>query len=283
MTIVTDPRAMQETAGALRAAGHRIAFVPTMGALHEGHLALFRAASSMGDPVVGSVFVNPTQFGAGEDFEQYPRNLETDAAMAEAAGCSIVFAPTPGSMYPGGFSTFVDVEGLTAVLEGRSRPGHFRGVATVVTKLLHIVAPHVVVFGQKDAQQVVVIRRIVEDLNLNVALEVVPTVRAHDGLALSSRNAFLTPAHRAEAPVLYRALQDAEKRIRDGERAAETIRGGMAAMIAGSSSGIIDYVSVAHGRSLQELDRIPPATPLLLSLAVRFGSTRLIDNIPLTV
>ncbi len=283
MTIVTDPRAMQETAQALRAAGHRIAFVPTMGALHDGHLALFRAASAMGDRVVGSVFVNPTQFGAGEDFERYPRNLETDAAMAEGAGCSMVFAPTPGSMYPMGFSTFVNVEGLTAVLEGRSRPGHFRGVATVVAKLLHIVAPHVVVFGQKDAQQVVVIRRMVEDLNLNVTIEVVPTVRAHDGLALSSRNAFLTPAQRAEATVLYGALQDAEQRIHGGERAAETIRSSMAAMITGSSSGIIDYVSVAHGRSLQELDRIPSATPLLLSLAVRFGSTRLIDNVPLTV
>lgn len=282
MTIITDPRTMQEQVAAIRADRHRVALVPTMGALHEGHLTLFRRARRLADVVAGSVFVNPAQFGPGEDLERYPRNLEEDARLAEAAGCTLLFAPSAGDMYPPGYSTYVDVEGLTSLLEGRSRPGHFRGVATVVTKLLLIVGPDVALFGQKDAQQVAVIRRMVEDLNIPVQLHVVPTVRESDGLAMSSRNFYLTPAQRAEAPVLFQVLQDAELCIRGGERDAEALRRRMAATITGATSGVIDYVSVADGATLQEFEHIPSGRAVLLSLAVRFGSTRLIDNIPLT-
>jgi pantoate--beta-alanine ligase len=254
-----------------------------MGALHEGHLGLIACAREHSDAVVTSVFVNPTQFGRGEDFERYPRNLAGDTQKAGEAGSDYVFAPSASALYPQGYRTYVEVEHLSGLLEGKIRPGHFRGVTTIVTKLFHIVMPHVAVFGQKDAQQVAVIRRMTQDLNFAVELVVIPTVREADGLARSSRNVYLTPGQRAEAPVLYRALRRAEQRIREGSTDAGTVREEMRVMIEESSTGVIDYLSVAHGETLEELSALVTGTPVLLSLAVRFGSTRLIDNIPVEI
>jgi len=273
------PDAVQRRADAWRAAGKQIALVPTMGALHEGHTTLMRQARIQADVLVASVFVNPTQFGKGEDFTRYPRPLERDVQMASEAGVDLVFAPEPGTMYPAGYATFIEVEGITAVLEGAIRPGHFRGVATIVTKLLNIVKPHMAFFGQKDAQQVAVIKRMVSDLNIDCRLMIVPTVREADGLALSSRNTYLTPQQRREAPVLYRSLQVAERRIREGNADAEGVVEEMRALISTSSSGAIDYFSVADAETLQEIRGRVPACGILVSLAVRFGATRLIDNI----
>ncbi len=275
--------AMAQVSERLRLQGKRIALVPTMGALHEGHLALIARARAQSDAVVTSVFVNPTQFGRGEDFERYPRTLPADRRKAAEAGTHYIFAPSAPAMYPPQFSTYVQVEQITDVLEGRARPGHFRGVATIVTKLFNIVMPHLALFGQKDAQQVAVIRRMTQDLNFAIELVIVPTVRETDGLAMSSRNAYLTPAQRTEAPVLYRALGWAEQQIREGTTDAAAIREGMRTMIEHSSTGVIDYLSIAHGETLQELSSLVVGTPVLLSLAVRFGTTRLIDNIPVVV
>lgn len=283
MIIVHDPAAMRQRADDARRSGKTIAFVPTMGALHAGHLALIREACGHGDSVVTSIFVNPTQFGVGEDFERYPRNLDKDAALAAGAGSDVVFAPSAGAMYPQGFATFVSVEGITGLLEGESRPGHFRGVATVVAKLCLIVNPHVLLLGQKDGQQVAVVRRMLTDLNIPVRLVVVPTVREKDGLAMSSRNVYLTPGQRAEAPVLYASLRMAEQRLREGEKDAESVRAAMRSLITSGSQGVIDYVSVARGDTLEELTVITPPLPVMISLAVRFGPTRLIDNISLTL
>lgn len=273
---------MQRLADEWRRTGRRIAFVPTMGALHEGHTTLMRRAREEGDAVVASIFVNPTQFGKGEDFDKYPRMLDRDLRLAREAGVDVVFAPTAGSMYPPGYASYVDVEGITGVLEGASRPGHFRGVATIVLKLLNIVKPHTVYFGQKDAQQVAVVRRMMADVNVDCELVVVPTVREADGLALSSRNAYLTPDQRKEAPVLYRALQRGEERLRQGGADASAIKQEMRTIITEGSSGVIDYVSIADAERLQEIDGPLPDAPVLLSLAVRFGTTRLIDNIPVS-
>ena len=274
-----SPVAMQRMADAWRMAGKRIAFVPTMGGLHEGHTTLMRNARHDADVLVVSVFVNPTQFGKGEDFERYPRMLDRDVQRAGEAEVDLVFAPDAGAMYPAGYATYVDVEGITTVLEGAARPGHFRGVATVVTKLLNIVKPHVVYFGQKDAQQVAVIMRMMNDLNIDIALVVVPTVREPDGLAMSSRNIYLTEQQRSESPVLYRALQLGERRLRQGKVHAADATKEMRALIATSSSGVIEYISIADAGSLQELHGPVVDRPVLISLAVRFGTTRLIDNI----
>lgn len=262
-----------------RSSGVNIAFVPTMGALHEGHAALMKHARKEGGVLVASIFVNPTQFGKGEDFGKYPRTLERDMELAREAGADVVFAPDSSAMYPPGYSTYVNVEGITSVLEGASRPGHFRGVATVVTKLLNIVKPHAAYFGQKDAQQVAVIARMVSDLNIDCRLVIVPTVREPDGLAMSSRNAYLTPVQRNEAPVLHRALQAAEKAVKAGKADAEYVRADMRRYITASSSGAIDYVSIANAETLEELNGPVTGVPVLISLAVRFGTTRLIDNI----
>ena len=280
--ILPDPAEFQRSAEAFRRDGKRIALVPTMGALHEGHCSLIRIARGLGDVVMTTLFVNPTQFGAGEDFERYPRDLKRDAAAAEASGSDLLFAPQVRAMYPDGYATFVQVEGITDLLEGAVRPGHFRGVATVVVKLLNLAKPHTAVFGQKDAQQVAVIRRAVSDLNLDVAIVVGPTVREPDGLAMSSRNAYLSAAQRREAPVLYRALQLAEGRVRAGERRSAPILEEMRGLIERSTSGRIDYLSVADPLTMQEVSDIPAGRELLVSLAVRFGATRLIDNIRLT-
>jgi pantoate--beta-alanine ligase len=274
---------MQRTVDALRSAGKRIGVVPTMGALHEGHLTLIREAQKRTDVVVTTVFVNPKQFGEGEDFECYPRDLESDTQSAVDAGSDYIFAPATDTMYPAGFATGVDVGGVTEVLEGKSRPGHFRGVATVVAKLFNITKPHVAVFGQKDAQQVVVIRRLVRDLNFDVELVVVPTVRELDGLAMSSRNAYLTAEQRKQAPILFQSLTLAGQMVAGGERMRDRIVGEMEAMIRSRSAAIVDYISVADGETLEEQRECLPGRSLLISMAVRFGTTRLIDNITVTV
>ncbi len=281
MKILTDPRGMQHDADALRRAGRRIAVVPTMGALHEGHLTLIREARSRADVVVVTLFVNPAQFGAGEDFDRYPRDRDRDAARAGDAGADILFAPDAAAMYGPGYQTSLSVEQVSLPLEGAARPGHFRGVATIVAKLFIATAPHVAVFGQKDAQQVAVVRRLIRDLGFDIELVVVPTVRESDGLALSSRNASLTPEQRRQAPVLFAALRRAEELIRAGERSGESVVRAMRTMIESGTGGVIDYCSVANGESLLELRQIPDGASVLVSLAVRFGTTRLIDNIHL--
>jgi pantoate--beta-alanine ligase len=280
--LIHETAAMQQTMEDQRRAGRRIAVVPTMGALHEGHLSLIRMARENADVVVTTVFVNPAQFGPREDFEKYPRDIGRDSTLATSAGTDYVYAPAVNSLYPEGYRTYVEVENLSTVLEGRFRPGHFRGVATIVVKLLNITKPHVAVFGQKDAQQVVIIRRAVDDLNIDVEIVVGPTVRESDGLAMSSRNAYLTQEQRAQAPVLYQALLLGERRLRDGKPCAQVIEE-LTAFITRRSAAALDYISVADGNTLEELAAPQEGRPILLSLAARFDSTRLIDNITLTL
>jgi pantoate--beta-alanine ligase len=251
--------------------------VPTMGALHEGHLSLVRRARAECDYVGVSIFVNPAQFGANEDLTHYPRDLARDLALLEALGVDLVWAPAPDDVYPRAFQTWVEVEKVSLGLEGGRRPGHFRGVATVVAKLFNVFTPDKAFFGQKDAQQVVVIQRMVEDLNFPVEIVVCDTVRDSDGLALSSRNVYLSPAERAAAPVLYRALSAARTEYGNGERSAARMRAVMKAVLDSEPLAIVDYLSVADPLTLAECDRA--GEDVLLSLAVRFGHTRLIDNI----
>lgn len=255
-------------------------FVPTMGALHEGHLSLVRLARERCPRVAASIFVNPTQFNDKRDLERYPRDLERDAEMLRGAGCDVVFVPEPGEIYPEGFSTAIDVGPVTRPLEGSMRPGHFNGVAVVVTKLLNIVRPSHAVFGQKDAQQLAVIRRMVRDLDLAVEIVAGPTMREADGLAMSSRNALLTVEDRAAAPVLYRALTSARDAHAAGERDGEALRARMTVLLKAEPRAAAEYVSVADPTTLAELDRVGPVGALA-SLAVRFGAVRLIDNVVL--
>lgn len=283
MLVIDRVAPMGAAADGLRRDGRRIAFVPTMGALHDGHLSLMRLARGMADALVVSVFVNPAQFGRGEDFESYPRDAARDASLAEGAGADILFLPSTAGIYPEGHATWVDVGPIATVLEGRSRPGHFRGVATVVAKLFNIVRPHVAVFGQKDAQQVAVIRRMVADLDFDVRVVAAPTVREPDGLAMSSRNAYLSPAERAQAPALRRSLDAALRLIAAGERDCARITGTMARIVSAEPSAAIDYISVADAVTLSEITTLAPGTTALISLAVRIGSTRLIDNDTVTL
>lgn len=255
--------------------------VPTMGYLHDGHLSLVAQARQENECVAATIFVNPTQFSVNEDLSTYPRSPERDLGLLEAAGCNIVFVPSDEEMYPAGFQTAVTVKNVTRTLEGASRPEHFGGVATVVTKLFNIVQPTRAYFGQKDAQQTIVLKQLVRDLNFNLELVVCPTVREADGLALSSRNAYLSAEQRAQAPAIYAALSAASAQIEAGERDAEKIRRLIRETIEAQSLSRIDYVSVANGRTLEELDTIQG--DVLLSTAVFFDKTRLIDNIPLTV
>jgi len=254
--------------------------VPTMGYLHEGHLALVRHAKAACDHVAVTIFVNPTQFGPNEDLRRYPRDLQRDLHLLEQEGVGLVFVPSVAELYPQPYRTFVDVEGVTAPLEGARRPGHFRGVATVVCKLFNIVGADRAYFGQKDAQQTVVIKQMVRDLHMPTEIVVVPTVREHDGLALSSRNVYLNSEQRRAAPVLFRSLQTAQALYNNGERSAETIRTTAEQILAQEPLAQIDYVSVADAQTLDEIvDQIHNGA--LLSLAVRFGTTRLIDNLVL--
>lgn len=264
-----------------RALGKSIGFVPTMGYFHEGHLTLMREARKECDVVVVSLFVNPLQFGPKEDFAEYPRNFERDVSMARAEGVDAIFAPDEREMYPPGFCTYVEVEGLTRGLCGRSRPGHFRGVTTVVSKLFNIVQPDRAYFGQKDAQQLLVVRRMVEDLNMPLEVVAVPIVREPDGLAMSSRNVYLSPEQRRAATVLYRSLVAAEKAVAGGERDVEKIRALVVDMIRSEPLAEIDYVEILSWPELKEISRLDGKA--LLALAVKFGRTRLIDNTVLEV
>jgi len=267
---------MQRLARALRNRG-KVGFVPTMGHLHGGHLELVRVARRHSDFVVVSIFVNPTQFGPGEDFGRYPRDFGTDRKLLAGAGADVVFHPDAKSMYPPGFATYIEVGRLTRHLCGRSRPGHFRGVATVVAKLFNIVRPHVAVFGQKDAQQAFVVKRMVRDLAFDTRIVVVPTVREPDGLAMSSRNTYLTPDERRQAPVLYRSLRLAREMVEGGEGSAARVKAAMRRVIARESGGRIDYVEVTDTDELAPVKRI--SGEVLIALAVSFGRTRLIDNV----
>lgn len=262
-----------------RAAGHRVALVPTMGFLHEGHLALVRRARELGDAVWVSIFVNPTQFGPGEDFERYPRDLERDAALLEAESVDVLFAPTVEEMYPREPVVEIAFSSMDRVLCGAARPGHFAGVGLVVAKLFNIVEPHVAVFGQKDAQQALLIRRLVGDLSFPVEIEVAPTVREADGLAMSSRNTYLSPGQRAAAPVLYRALRTAGEAIAAGERDPTAVEELLRAIVEAEPLAELEYAVCVDAETLGRPERI--SRPVLLALAVRFGATRLIDNLPI--
>jgi|ERR1051326_3085791 pantoate--beta-alanine ligase len=278
MKLVADLRGMQRMAEDLRREGRRISVVPTMGFLHEGHLSLIRIARQNSDTVITTIFVNPTQFSPTEDFESYPRDLERDKRLAESAGSDLLFVPAPDEMYPKEYLTFVTVEKITDVLEGKVRPSHFRGVVTVVAKLINLTKPHVAVFGQKDAQQAAVVTRMIGDLNFDCEVIVAPTVREPDGLAMSSRNVYLSPEDRLRSAVLFRSLTLAGELVKNGERNSAEIISAMRKLIATQASARIDYISVADRLTLEELPLLTPGEALV-SLAVRFGTTRLIDNI----
>jgi pantoate--beta-alanine ligase len=263
-----------------RAAFGDLGFAPTMGFLHEGHISLMRRAKAENGAAAASIFVNPTQFAPGGDFDGYPRALERDLSMLDGAGVDLVFTPDAAEMYPPGFDTTVTVGGVSEGLEGAARPGHFAGVATVVTKLLNIVQPTRAYFGQKDAEQAAVIRKLARDLDLPVEIIIAATVRAADGLALSSRNSYLDPAQRQTGTVLFRALAAAQTLFEGGERNAEALRRAVMATLAEEPSATTDYVSVADPNTLKELDTVGPAGALI-SLAVQIGPARLIDNIVL--
>ena len=256
-----------------------VGFVPTMGYLHEGHLSLVRQARAENSSVVVSIFVNPTQFGPQEDFNKYPRDPQRDLAMLEQVKTDIVFMPSVAEMYPPQFNSWVEVGKVTERLEGASRPGHFRGVTTVVAKLFNIVQPTRAYFGQKDAQQAIVIKKMVADLDMNLEIITLPTVREPDGLAMSSRNTYLNPEERQAGLVLYKALNLAQQLYAGRERNAEKIRQEMLALIKKQPLATIDYVSIADAETLDELDIVTP--PALVSMAVKIGKTRLIDNVVL--
>jgi pantoate--beta-alanine ligase len=276
MDIIESVQKMQQYAVTARRAGRRIGLVPTMGYLHQGHLSLVQIVRAQVDIVILSIFVNPIQFLPGEDLAQYPRDFERDKALCDQAGVDIVFHPAPAEMYHPDQSVFVDETALSNVLCGVSRPGHFRGVATVVAKLFNVTLPDIAVFGQKDAQQCRVIQRMVRDLNIPVEIIVGPIIREPDGLALSSRNKYLTPDARQHALCLRHALDIAESMVRAGERSVDKIRAAIIGLIQGVPSAVIDYVAFVDNESLAEVTRIE--RPVLLALAVRIGATRLIDN-----
>jgi pantoate--beta-alanine ligase len=268
---------MQSLAGSLRREGKRIGFVPTMGFLHEGHLSLMRRARAENDILVASIFVNPAQFGPQEDLDRYPRDAEGDRKKCEGEGVDILFTPAAAEMYPEKPSVFVTVDGLSDIFEGAIRPGHFRGVATVVAKLFHIVAPHRAYFGQKDYQQCAVIQRMATGLNLDVEVLMMPTVREADGLAMSSRNVYLDPGQRRKAACLYRALTAGAELVRKGVREPEKVRRKMRALLLEEKGVEIDYAEVADPDTLAPLEIITGGAVLLV--AARIGETRLIDNL----
>jgi pantoate--beta-alanine ligase len=278
MEIINRRQRMTSVARKIRREQDRtIGLVPTMGALHEGHLSLVREARRMCDIVVVSVFVNPTQFGPGEDFENYPRDLTKDTALLTDYNVDYIFAPTVEEMYPRGFSTYVNVEGLSEQLEGASRPGHFRGVATVVTILFNTVRPDFAFFGQKDAQQALVIRRLVKDLAFDTEIVVLPIVREDSGLAISSRNLYLTSDEQKSATVIHRALAQAKKAYKEGERSAGRIAELIRTTVESEPRARLDYVTVADAETLEKVDKIDER-PTLIAVAAYIGKTRLIDN-----
>jgi pantoate--beta-alanine ligase len=276
MQVLSTVKEMRAACRAVRREGHSLGLVPTMGALHVGHIALVRAARAQCNTVAASIFVNPTQFGPNEDFTKYPRTFEQDCALLEQEGVALVYAPQPEEMYPAGASTFVEVEGVGDRLDGASRPGHFRGVATVVAKLFHIAAPDKAFFGQKDAAQVAVLRRMVRDLNFDLELIVCPTVREPDGLALSSRNRYLSAEERARALVLSKALNIIAAAYRAGQKNVALLLEAGRGAIATEPEVRIDYLEIVDAETLLPLTDARAGT--LVAVAARVGSTRLIDN-----
>ena len=277
MRMIKYIREMTEEALALRLSGKSIGFVPTMGYFHEGHLSLMRAARPENDVVVVSLFVNPTQFGPDEDLERYPQDMNRDVEQALGADVDILFVPENKEIYPEGFCTAINVQGLSERLCGESRPGHFQGVATIVNKLFHLVLPHRAYFGLKDFQQTVVVRRMVADLNLDLEIVTLPTVREEDGLAMSSRNSYLSTEERSAAVCLKESLDQALRQIEEGEPSADRVRGSIRERIGREKLARIDYVSVSDPHTLTELSQIQGE--VLVALAVYFGKTRLIDNL----
>lgn len=277
LKIIQDIQEIHNLAIQLRQEGRTIGFVPTMGALHRGHLSLMEYAKKESDTVITSIFVNPTQFGAGEDLGKYPRDMKGDAEKSESAGADILFAPAVSAIYPTGFRTYVSVEGLSEVLCGKSRPGHFRGVATVVLKLLNIVKPHKAFFGQKDYQQTVIIKRMVKDLDVDSEIIVLPTVREEDGLAMSSRNQYLNDSDRRSAAVLYRSLTQARSLFENGQTEAAKLRESIIRVVQTEPSVQTEYISIIHPETLE--DETGAGKGTVIAIAARIGNTRLIDNI----
>jgi len=281
MKIITSIKEMQQYASRIKRSGKTIGFVPTMGYLHQGHLSLVRQAKRDNDIVVMSIFVNPIQFGPKEDFKKYPRDLKADSAQAASAGVDIIFYPSSKTMYPKDYQTYVEVVELSKYLCGMSRPGHFKGVATVVAKLFNIVKPDIAYFGQKDAQQAAVIKRMAMDLNIGLKVKVMPIVREPDGLAMSSRNAYLSPPQRKDALVLKNALQKAVCMIRSDEKNAEKIKLCMRKIVNSVPSSKIEYISIIDAAFLRDTKEIKGN--ILIALAVRIGNTRLIDNVKIRI
>jgi pantoate--beta-alanine ligase len=281
MQLITSLKKMQQLALSLKRKGDKISFVPTMGALHQGHLSLVKRAKRLGDFVVASIFVNPTQFGPKEDYKKYPRDLKKDRELLRKAGCDLIFAPKVEDIYPVGYLTSVNVEELSNRLEGAFRPGHFKGVCTIVAKLLNIVQPDFAIFGQKDAQQALIIKKMTEDLNFPVKIIVCPTVREKDGLAWSSRNSYLNTEERDQAKILYQSLKLGGKMIKAGEKNPLKIIKKVRELIEKMPLAKIDYVVLTDVEKLEPVKSIKGE--LLLSLAVKFGKTRLIDNLEICV
>ncbi len=277
MKIVDNISRMSTFSKIMKREGKSIGFVPTMGYLHEGHLSLARTAKKHTDMVVMSIFVNPLQFGAGEDLDKYPRDLKRDEDLARVAGVDVIFYPSEKEMYPDGYATYVNVERLTDNLCGASRPGHFKGVTTVVTKLFEIVKPDIAYFGWKDAQQAIIIRKMAKDLNMDVEIKILPTIREKNGLAMSSRNAYLSENEREDALSLHRSLKKAEELIAGGERDSKKIIKAMEEMIKTIPAARIDYISVVDTKELKNMKTI--SGEALIALAISIGKTRLIDNV----
>lgn len=281
MRVIETITEMKAVINSNRSLGKTIGFVPTMGYLHEGHLSLAKRSVHDNDFTVMSIFVNPTQFGPNEDFEKYPRDMERDLQLAESAGVDVVFVPGVAEMYPDKYKTYVNVDDITNVLCGQSRPGHFKGVTTVVNKLFNIVEPHKAYFGQKDAQQVVVIEKMVRDLNMNLEIVTCPIIREPDGLALSSRNVYLDKNEREAAVILSKSLFETEKLIKEGEKSKVKVVEYLRGRINSQKLAAIDYIEVVSADSLGPINHLEGC--ILIALAVRFGKTRLIDNIMLEV
>jgi len=277
MKVVKNSKEMLRISSRIKESGKTIGFVPTMGYLHEGHISLIRRARRDNDLVVVSIFVNPIQFGPNEDYKKYPRNLRQDRKIARDKGCDIIFCPDAKQIYPKGYATRVKVSGLTSYMCGASRPGHFEGVTTVCAKLFNIVRPDIAYFGQKDYQQAVVITRMVKDLNMGLKIKTMPIVRERGGLAMSSRNEYLSPQQRRDAAALYESLKEAKKLIRSGCRESAGIKAAMRRMISKKPGIHIDYITIADPETLRSQNRLGAKS--LIALAARIGRTRLIDNV----
>jgi pantoate--beta-alanine ligase len=281
MKIVKSPIEMKNLSLTLQKGGNTVGLVPTMGSLHRGHLSLLERIRNTCDYSVMSIFVNPTQFGPKEDFSKYPRPFEADCALAENAGCDFLFAPSKEDMYPNGYNTYVSVENITERLCGATRPGHFRGVTTVVLKFFNIINPQIAVFGQKDAQQVVVIKRMVQDLNMSIAIDVAPIIRESDGLAMSSRNSYLTLEERKEAPLIFKGLAAAEEKFSAGERSTNTLISAVNSIYNQFSQIEVEYIEIVDTLQLASLDEISSAALIAVACRTKHSKTRLIDNLVL--